>query len=147
MDDLVELLDEDEFLAIVAHEYSHIEDRHSLKQIIELIGVSVLAHILFGVDDSLIEEMTAVAIDVRGFRNSRDFEKKADLKAIGILKANDIDPANLVEVIGKLMEYGCKETDAGSSRKCLSKAETGWLSTHPGDEERFGYLSERIDPP
>nr|VFJ93021.1 MAG: Peptidase family M48 [Candidatus Kentron sp. LFY] len=143
--DLVEILDDDELLAVIAHEYGHIEDRHSLKQIIDLIGVSVLAYVLFGADDSIVEEITAVAIDIWAFKNSRGFEKEADLEAMEILRANHMKPASFVEAIEKLIKHGCKETDGNSSRKCLSDARTDWFPTHPDGAERVKYLSEQID--
>ena len=84
-DDLVKLLDNNDLtLAVIAHELAHIDQRHSLHQIIEIIGIAAVASVLFGSTDSLIEEASLVAINLWASKKSRQFEKEADLFALDL---------------------------------------------------------------
>ena len=143
-DDLVELLDEDgEILAVIAHEFAHIRERHSLKQIIEFIGVTAIVAVLFGADESLIEEASALLIDVWSFRNSRDFEREADLIALEAIESEGIDRLSLYSAMRKLIEYSCGQSSLPLDfEDCLERGRNfEWLSTHPPYRERLEYLS------
>lgn len=147
-DDLVGLLDTDDaVLAVLAHEMAHVEKRHALQQVLALAGAAALASVVFGVDDNLIEEISATLINVWGFKNSRNFEKEADLDGVAILRAGGVDPALLLSSIAKLMAHGCTKQAEAERARCLETAEsgeTGWLATHPGAKERLEYLRQAL---
>ena len=76
-DDLVKLLDQDDLiLAVIAHEFAHIEQRHSLHQIMEVVGIAAIASVLFGSTDSLIEEASVVAVDLWASKKVDTLKKK-----------------------------------------------------------------------
>lgn len=141
-DRLVELLSHEEVLAVVAHELAHIELRHSLRQALEVVGVSAIALLIFGASESFSEEIVAVVVDGLLLANSREHEKEADLEAIRILKESGIDPVHLVTSLQKLAEYYCTDSDT-SITSCEDPA-LSWLSTHPTPKERVAYLREEI---
>ena len=142
-DELVELLSNDEeLLAVIAHEFAHVEDRHSLKQVIEIVGISALVYFLFGADDSVIEEISAVFIDVWAFKNSRSFEQEADLAALRYLQASDIDQLHFVNAITKLTNYVCGL--ASDSPISCDDDVINWISTHPSGAQRIEYLINEI---
>ena len=142
-DELVELLSNDEeLLAVIAHEFAHVEDRHSLKQVIEIIGISALAYLLFGADDSVIEEISAVLINGWAFKNSRNFEQEADLAALQYLQASDIDQLHFVNAITKLTNYMCGL--ASDSPLSCNDDVVNWISTHPSGTQRIEYLINEI---
>ena len=145
-DELVNLLDDDEeILAVIAHELAHVRERHSLRQIVDIVGMTAIAAILFGADESLIEEATAVLINARVLRNSRDYEKEADLIALEVIRDLGMDEMSLHSAISKLIGYSCGRDPAGADlEECLEGDEfPDWLSTHPAGAERLEYLSEK----
>lgn len=143
-DALVDLLGSDEaVLAVIAHEMAHVEKRHSLQQILAVAGAATMASVVLGADDSVLEELSATLINVWSFKNSRNFEKEADLTGLDILRAGGLDPGLFVSAIETLTAQACAESAAEARAACLDKAGnagTGWLSTHPGAKERLGYL-------
>lgn len=148
-DGLVELLGSDDaVLAVLAHEMAHVEKRHSLQQILSVAGAAAMASIILGMDDSLLEEISATLINVWSFKNSRSFEKDADLAGIDILRAGGLDPALLRDAIATLTVQSCAKLAEAARARCRDEAgdaETGWLSTHPGAKERMEYLNRAIE--
>ena len=64
-DDLIKLLKDDELiLAIIAHEIAHIKERHSLQQIVEVAGLSSIAWMIFGLDESILEEIVFIGLSL-----------------------------------------------------------------------------------
>lgn len=147
-DDLVGLLGSDDaVLAVIAHEMAHVENRHAMQQVLALAGAAAMASIVLGVDDSLLEELSATLINVWSFNNGRNFEKEADLAALDFLRAGGLDPALFVTAIEKLTARACADVAEDARARCLAaagNAETGWLSSHPGAKERLGYLRQAL---
>ena len=144
-DELVELIKNNEqLLAIIAHEYAHIEKRHGLKNILELAGVSLLATFLFGAYDSALEEVVAVLVNLWAFKNSQGHEKEADLHGADILNAGGVNPHHLVLAMQKLSKHLCGDGDAKKIAACMAEETSGWLSTHPAGGARMKYLRAHI---
>ena len=143
-DELVELLaNPEEVLAVIAHELAHIELRHSLRGVIDVVGFSILVVLLFGADESVIEELAAIAAGVITLEGRRNHEKEADLAAIEYLSSIGGDPRNMLNVITKLSAYFCAAAGGDSIMNCESE-ELNWFSTHPTDADRIAYLEEAI---
>lgn len=143
-DELVELLsDPEEVLAVIAHELAHIELRHSLRSVIDVVGFSVLAILLFGADEGVIEEMAAIAAGVITLEGRRNHEQEADLVAVEYLSASGRDPRKMLDVFTKLSAYFCSDAGGDSMMDCDSD-NLSWLSTHPSDADRIAYLNAAI---
>ncbi|MDE0096814.1 MAG: M48 family metallopeptidase [Gammaproteobacteria bacterium] len=143
-DELVNLLDDDgEVLAVIAHELAHVRERHSLRQIVDTVGMTAIAAILFGADESLVEEATAILINARILRNSRGHEKEADLIALETIRNLGMDEMSLHSAISKLIGHSCNGDPVGADlAECLEgDVFPDWLSTHPSGAERLDYLS------
>ncbi len=140
-DDLVSLLQKDDLvLSIIAHELAHVEERHSLFQIIEIIGISALASVLLGSDQSIIEEASFVGINFWANKKSREFEKRADLLALDFLEKANINKTSFAEAIKILTNHFCLSSSNITEQDCLSENESSWLSTHPSGAERMRYI-------
>lgn len=143
-DELVELLsDPEEILAVIAHELAHIELRHSLRSVIDVVGFSFLVILLFGADESVIEEMAAIAAGVITLEGRRSHEQEADLVAVEYLSSSGRDPRKLLDVFTKLSAYFC----AGAGRESIIECDSdslSWFSTHPSDADRIAYLKAAI---
>ena len=142
-DELVRLLSEEETLAVVAHELAHVEKRHSLQQAIDVIGISILALMIFGADESIVEELTVIIADTTILARSREFEKEADLEAIKYLFASGLNPSGMVTAMQKLTDFYCRNDSGELAFECESEV-LAWISTHPSGEDRIRYLKEAI---
>lgn len=140
-DDLVKLLDNDTLIiAVIAHELAHIDQRHSLHQIMEIIGIAAVASVLFGATDSLIEEASLVAINLWASKKSRQFEKEADLFALNYLETSELDKNSLARAIEQLTRHVCKAAEGLEFQNCLKKDTNSWFASHPSRAERLKYL-------
>ena len=143
-DDLVELLKDDSLiLSIIAHEIAHVQERHSLQQIVEIVGLSSLAWLVFGLDEGVLEEIALVGVNLWGLKKSRDFEKESDLIALELLENAGLPKDSFILAIEKLNNHFCQKADA-EPYACIENARSGWLSTHPSTDERLKYLRASI---
>ena len=144
-DDLVELLkDDDLILSVIAHEIAHIKERHSLQQIVEIAGLSSIAWMIFGLDESILEEIVFIGINIWGLKKSRDLEKDADIIALKLLEKTGISKKSFILAIEKLTNHYCIATKIEKS-VCMNEVKSGWLSTHPSGAERLKYLRNNIN--
>ena len=133
-DDLVHVLEEDnKILAVMAHEFGHVEERHGLRQVLRVGGMFLIASMVVGADDSMIEELAALAVSTTTLGYSRDFERDADSFAGRLLESAGRSADDLADALEALQE-NCGEA---------CRSETSWLSTHPAIESRIKALSER----
>ena len=128
-------------VGVVAHEIAHIKLRHSLKLIYKTIGAGVLATIVFGSNESVLEELSALGINAWAMSLSRKAEIEADLAAIEILNESSIDPRLILDALRTLFDKTCEGTDLEAD--CGDSAD--WMSSHPASIERFEYLNKAIE--
>ena len=144
-DDLIKVLKDDELiLSVIAHEIAHIKERHSLQQIVEIAGLSSIAWMIFGLDESILEEIVFIGINIWGLKKSRDLEKDADIIALKLLEKTGISKTNFLLAIEKLTNHYCIATKIEKS-VCMNEVKSGWLSTHPSGAERLKYLRKNIN--
>ena len=143
-DSLVEHLDEEEVLAVIAHEFVHVEERHSLKQMAEILGALAIAAIYFSADETLVDALAAIAVNNLGMQSSRMFERQADLGALDVLAADGRDQEKLVSALEKLALQACADESA-DLQQCIEEDGMSWFSTHPSWPERLEYLTGRIE--
>jgi len=144
-DELVELLEDDDLiLSVVAHEFAHITERHSLEQIFEVLGTLVIASALFGVDEGFIEEASAVAVNLLALERSRQLEMEADLVALDMLDEAGIPKNNLLLAMMRLLESECEAEIGEDQSDCIAGNDgaTSWFSTHPPAAQRLEYLKQ-----
>ena len=139
-DQLVKLASDDEVLAVLAHEISHVQEEHSLQQFYRALGFAGIIGVIAGDMGAVAEEVLSGGGVLVAMAASREMEFEADAEAVKILKRTDIDPKNLSSLLDKLYAALCK----GSEESC---EETGWLSTHPGGKERREALRREIEAP
>jgi len=135
---------ESEVAAVLAHELAHISQRHVAKNIerSQLIGLGTLLGVLAGVfigskagGDALVVGSLAGAKSAF-LKYSRDDEREADQVGLNFLMAAGFNPQGMVSAFEKIRK-----------KKWLSGGGNipSYLSTHPGIEERIGYLQGRIN--
>ena len=132
-DDLVRLLEDDLILAVLAHELGHVQERHGMRQVLRVGGTLVIASVFLGADDSLLEELAAIAVSTVSAGYSREFERDADAFAGRLLESAGRSAGDLAGALQALLD------DCGE----VCRSDAGWLSTHPGIESRIRALEEQ----
>ncbi|MGI8545879.1 MAG: M48 family metallopeptidase [Gemmatimonadaceae bacterium] len=129
----------DELAGVLAHEITHVVDRHSVKQMQQQQGASIgvnLACILTSVCNN---QATGTAINVGASalfaKFSRTDETQADDGAIGIVVRAGISPNGLVTMFQKLL----------NERQSHPTAVDAWFATHPLEESRIADVQQRIN--
>ena len=112
-----------ELAAVLAHEVQHVEQRHSLKNMLHAAGVGAVVLLVLG-DANAVMMIMAQQVSQQYF--SRKVEADADLKGAKLLTKTHIDPSGMPSFFKKLAaEY-----------KDLDNAPV-WLSSHPETLERI----------
>ncbi len=118
----------DELAALLAHEYAHVEKRHTMRMLLRSTANFVFISIVFSdmnaVSTVLLENMHSL----RSLSYNRGLEQEADQRGLEILQANRIDPDGMVRLFQRL-----KDEHAGSEPPAI-------LSTHPALEDRQAYV-------
>ncbi|MDB5988151.1 MAG: peptidase family protein [Nevskia sp.] len=129
LDQLVRMLgNDDQTLAVLAHELGHVQAQHPLRLLIE--GSAVAAFWAFYVGD-ISSLLVAAPVAVLQARYSRSFEQDADDYAADILYANGLSPGLLADALEKISTAGTRGD---------LKLAGGYLSTHPADHARIARL-------
>src|SRR5215204_751264 len=122
----------EELVALLSHEVSHIELRHSLRNIFRSLGRKMFLMMIFGNESGLAGFLVNNADNLKGLEYSRALETEADDHGIDLMVSSNVDPAGMLGLL-KMLE---KETDG--------KEPAGFLSTHPVFESRIQNIEERI---
>ena len=112
-----------EIAAVLAHEVQHVEQRHSLKNMLHSAGVASVVLVVLG-DANAMMMIMAQQVSQQYF--SRKVEADADLKGAQLLTKEKIDPSGMPSFLKKLAaEY--KDLDNTPE----------WLSSHPETLQRI----------
>ncbi len=132
LDELVQFADQEEqVLAVLAHELGHARHRHGLRLLIQGSVVAAFATWWLGDVSNLL---AGAPIVLATARYSRDLEREADAYAAAVLRANGRSPARLAEILEKLAAWQRRER--GHESDTLDYA-----SSHPPTPERIQALN------
>jgi predicted Zn-dependent protease len=124
---------EEELAGLLAHEFSHIQLKHTLKSTFNSIGFSALLQIIFGgFDDSVIGLLGNQTEQLRQLHYSRTLEQEADENGFNLMKEQQLDPQGMVNLFERLK---------AESNDIIPSI----LSTHPLPEERINYIQALIN--
>lgn len=131
-DELIDLLKSDaEILAVFAHEYGHVVERHSLRQVLQDSAIAVLSFLVIGeATDTLQESLNALPAAFMHGAYSREFESEADDYAFRMLSDAGLSPHSLGDALRRLHE----EHGEGEGLK--------YFSSHPPFEDRIRRAAE-----
>jgi Zn-dependent protease with chaperone function len=125
-DQLIGMIDDDEFVAVAAHEVGHEQYRHVVRSVLRESAVAIVA--AFFAADVSSASTVVVAIPVFLLQNSysRTFEAEADDYAFKELAAHNISPRAFADTMRKFQkEYG--DDDVADA----------YTSSHPVTSERI----------
>ena len=118
----------DELAAVLAHEIQHIEQRHSLKSMINSMGWAAALLILIG--DANIA--TAVIVHQLGsLYFGREKEEEADTLGLDLLVEHGINPDGMITLMQRFETANSTEVP-------------DWLSSHPSTSDRISRIKEKI---
>ena len=130
-DEIVELAKSDDALiGVLAHEVGHIEQRHSIRHVLQDSVVALLLVTITGDISSISSIGAALPTLMVQLKFSREFETEADDFAIRYLKENNISTEPLLELLKSLDE----EYDEKDSKI------SNYFSSHPATIERIKKL-------
>lgn len=146
-------------LGVLSHELGHVQRRHSLRRMLQALGVGAVINLLVGDVSSVLAAAPTFLLDQK---YSRDFEREADKYAIDMMRTNKLPLSPMADLFEKMAlahEHDHGEEDDSSSaaeeweededvtpQKPPSKGKARrnrsmeYLSSHPSDEERIARL-------
>ena len=119
----------DEVAGVLAHELSHVLERHSTKRLVGSLGAGVALNIIFGVVDLGAPALTVAALSSLGY--DRDQEREADEKGREILIRAGISPAGMATFFERLSgsvslpEFISTHPDPGNRAEAARQAAAG----------------------
>lgn len=132
-DELVRLAENDEELvAILAHELGHVVHRHSLRQILHNSVLTLFVTYATGDVSSAVVALPVLLVQL-GY--SRDFERDADRYAYEYLRKHHIETERFATILTRIEEEHRARSDEAERKGHRSKI-FEYLSTHPDTEER-----------
>jgi predicted Zn-dependent protease len=134
---LDKISDAESLAALLAHEASHVNHRHTLKSLMRSAANGLLVSIVFNDATGISATLISNAETLRGLEYSRAIETEADEKGMELMLSNNIDP----EGMKRLMNLLAAEGDVPESISFLSshpltkkriKAADNFIRKHPG---------------
>ncbi len=134
-DELVQFLKDDaQVIAIIAHELAHAKYLHPEQKVWRVAGTGLVLTLMFADAGTLVEELITLSYGVAELSNTREHEAEADRGAVEMMIKADMHPSALAEAM-----HAFKPLYKGNS-------DGGWLSTHPGLDERIVVICAMIPP-
>jgi predicted Zn-dependent protease len=112
--------------ALLAHEGTHVEERHSTRMIMRSMGSYVFLSLLLGDLSGVAGVIAQNADNIRGLGYSRSLESEADGVGQERMKASGVDPAGMVNLL-ELLDKEAQDMPE----------ELSFLSSHPLTTERM----------
>jgi predicted Zn-dependent protease len=129
----------EELFGVLAHEISHVTQRHTARQIITVLGVYTAVDIVLGSGVGTVAAISQGASYLLQQGFSRDQERDADRTGLAYLHAAQIDPNGMIEFFQRIQEEHDKNITLSEVEKALS-----FLSTHPATADRIAELRDLI---
>ena len=137
-DKFVELSEsQDEIDSVLLHEIGHIEQRHSLKMVIQSTIVTTVIMMVTGDANAVADMGIGLGSILLSANYSRHYESEADQFAFDKMLELEIDPIAFAIIMQRITDYSEEEFGSKKKEKKAPESEiTDYFSTHPGTEER-----------
>jgi TonB family protein len=131
---ILNMLDnENELMALIAHEVGHIHLRHGLRRIIRQAYTRFIIASFFGNSQDISKILVDNSSTLLNLAYDRDEEEAADVFALNALKRMDLNTEGLLTLFQKLQEVESEQ-----------KIPT-FLSTHPATASRIKFIQQQIE--
>lgn len=137
----------EELLGVLAHEITHVEAQHGIRNVIGSAGLYVIAGAIFGDVSGILAVAAGAAPLLLSQRYSRGFETESDVEGFKLLQKANINPRGLASFFDKLMkeEESLLDNIEDSDTRDVLEDALGFLSTHPASEARIQKLQALAD--
>lgn len=125
----------EELAGVLAHEMAHVTQRHSLRNMIEALGLSLIVQTIFGDASGLVALASEGSETLLRQKFSRDTEREADDVGWELLVSANIDPRGMIDFFRTMQSELEKSAATAAADGGLS-----FLSTHPATSERIERL-------
>jgi len=130
---ILEKMDEpEELAALLAHEATHVEERHSTRMMVRDMAGYLFLSLLLGDANAVMAVVAENADKLRNMSYGRGLESEADGVGQQRMKENGVDPEGMVHLLRLLEEEAMDMPEAME-----------FLSTHPLTKERIERAEER----
>lgn len=165
-DQLVTLAQDDvAVMGVLGHELGHLQRRHSLRRLLQAVGVGMAVNLVIGDVSSALATMPTFLLDQK---YSRDFERESDQYAIDMMRANGLALSPMAQLFEKMAaereraqeseHAGAQPDEEGDDEDDEDEApeqpdarrpqrdrgrgirQADYLSSHPSDAERIARL-------
>lgn len=99
---LDEMKSSDELVALLAHEATHVNERHSVKMLSRNLAGYMLVSLLFSDINGIMAVLAENAQQLHSLAYSRKFEQEADEQGLQILMDNKVNPFGMVQLFEHL---------------------------------------------
>lgn len=121
-----------ELTALLSHEFSHVELKHSTKNIFRSLSSYLLLSVVFGDASGITAVVIQNADQLKQLGYSRALEEEADRNGLKLMKERKLDPQGMIGLFEALK----KEEGGGEMPQ--------FLSTHPLTTERINSVKKDI---
>lgn len=125
----------EELAALLSHEFTHIQNKHTTRSLFRSLGSSLFLSMLFGDMGGVMNQAMLQADQLKTLKYSRKLEKEADLDGLKILADRKIDGNGFVGLF-KLLEKEVQQSGEDVPAE--------WISSHPDLKNRIEYI--KADP-
>lgn len=135
-DEMVALVNADTqvLTAVLAHELGHVQQRHSLRMLVQAAVLGALGAVVLGDFSTLLAAVPALLGQAH---YSREAEREADAHAVKVLQSAGLSPLHMVTMFDAL----ARERE---SKATGTQDGTSWLgiafASHPSDADRVAYF-------
>jgi Zn-dependent protease with chaperone function len=136
-DQLLTLLNDDEFLAIAAHEMGHVAADHGMRSVIASTSLLATVTLITGNSEAISEMLITAPTLLMQLSYSRDLEAEADDLAMDYMNQINLSLGHYVSAMTKLVN----QSGADESGRWMT-----YLSTHPDPQERIDKFEQQLSP-
>lgn len=133
---------EEAIMGVLSHELGHVKRHHSVRHVLQAIGVGLVLNLWVGDVSSALAAAPAILLNQK---HSRDFEREADQYAIDMMQANGV-PLEPMAAMFQRMNQAEQQRSArrrgGRGPADDGEAPPDYLSSHPSDAERIKKLRD-----
>lgn len=122
----------EELVALLSHEFSHVQYKHSTRSIFRSLSSYFLVSLLVGDAGGITAVVVENANQLKQLGYSRSLEEDADREGVKLMRQNHIDIAGMKQLFEKL-----KQEEGGGEIP-------QFLSTHPLTKSRIDFVEKEI---